>query len=307
MPKKVPVIITGDVDFSDHHSGADKRAILQNLLEITRSMELRCSFLFTAKEAQKFPDIVHDLSMEGHEIGCHGLTHGDEEEYNNMAPEKQRAYIHEATDIISKIVGTDVVSFRAPRVKVSATMYQTLSEAGYIVDSSVCSQRMDLVSSNLFNMDWLFAPRLPYHPSKRTPYRRGNMALTVVPVSALGFPFISSLLYVVGPKIMKGIFRLFYLESCFTGKPIVYLFHPYDFIPEIRGARNYGKNIKVHGLRFRRYFRRRDPSKRFQDTIELWKYIMSCPGTLCLTLKQYVIRSQEQTKGMRCPTNWLSS
>ena len=68
----------------------------------------------------------------------------------------------------------------------------------------------------------------------------GNLPILEIPVSAIAVPFISSALYVLGVGFMKMVFRALYLEARRTGKPIVYLFHPYEFAGEIKGAKDYG-------------------------------------------------------------------
>src|SRR5262249_39635434 len=162
----------------------------------------------------------------GHEIACHGLTHGSEEEYDSMSPSMQQDYLQKATDMLGAIAGDKPVSFRGPRVKVSGPTLEILTALGYVADSTVCSQRFDVISSNLIHTGWLRAPRTPYHPSANDAYQRGDLAILEVPVSALAVPFISSALYVLGLQFMKALFRALYAESRRTGKPIVYLFHP---------------------------------------------------------------------------------
>jgi hypothetical protein len=285
--KKVYVIISGDIDYSEHHKHSDKLMILGSILNIAKDLNVKLSFNFTAKEAMKIDSCVKSLVDAGHEIGCHGLFHNDDEEYNRLSCEKQFQYISEATNILSRITGKDVCSFRAPRVKVSSHMYQILEKLGYLTDSSVCSQRMDLISSNMFNKDWLFAPRLPYNPSPSNPFKKGNSRVLIVPVSALFVPFISSVLYVFGLTCMKMLFSIFYLESLVTGKPIVYLYHPYEFIPEIKGKKNYDSNLKVHGPRWRRHLYRGTPQDKLEKHIKLWRYMKKFKAVEIVTMKQF--------------------
>ena len=40
-----------------------------------------------------YPDEIQKILAQGHEIGCHGLTHGDEEDYERMPEQMQRSYI----------------------------------------------------------------------------------------------------------------------------------------------------------------------------------------------------------------------
>jgi hypothetical protein len=157
----------------------------------------------------------------------------------------------------------------------------------YVADSTVCSQRFDLVSSNLVHPGWLRAPRRPYHPSADDAYRRGDLDILEVPVSALAIPFISSTLYVFGLWFMKALFRVLYAESRRTGKPIVYLFHPYEFTEEIQGAKDYSRNLKVHGLRLRRHLYRGDAAARLDWNLRLWRFMAGFDGVRFATVSQY--------------------
>jgi len=286
-PDAVYVLVTGDVDYSEHHEHADKLKIFDRIEKAARELDLKLSFYFTAREAVQVAPCVRNLDRAGHEIGCHGLIHNDDEEYNRMSYPRQFACISEATHILSEIIDSGICSFRAPRVKVSAHMYRVLAKLGYLTDSSVCSQRTDLISSNMVNPNWLFAPRMPYRPSLDNPFKRGTARVLIVPVSALFVPYISSVFYVFGYSFMKMLFRFLYAESRVTGKPIVYLYHPYEFIKEIPGKKCYNSNVRVHGLRFRRHFYRGTPEVKFAQNISFWKYMKSFPAVQFVTMKQF--------------------
>jgi hypothetical protein len=94
-----------------------------------------------------------------------------------MSTSMQRSYIEEATKKLEKLVGSPILSFRSPRVKTSAQTLRLLSEYGYLADSSVCSQRVDFISSNLINGGWLSAPRQPYHPHRDNAFKRGDLPI----------------------------------------------------------------------------------------------------------------------------------
>jgi len=292
--KTVPVLITADVDFSRHHALEDKQAAFESLLSVARDAGAAITFYFVANEAAAVGEIPERLRAAGHEIGCHGLRHDEEEEYSTLPMARQAELVQAATGILRNLAGTEIRAFRAPRVKVSADTYRVLAAEGYLTDSSVCSQRFDLISSNLVNVGWLTAPRRPYQPSAHSPYRRGTLPLLVVPISAIAVPFISSALYVLGVRAMKLLFRLLYAESLRTGKPIVYLFHPYEFAGEIPGARDYGKNVRVHGLRFRRHLYRGGPQDKLAWTAELLGYIGGFEHARFMTMSEFAAHHRAQ-------------
>jgi peptidoglycan/xylan/chitin deacetylase (PgdA/CDA1 family) len=286
----VPVLLTGDVDYSTHHRDQDKSRAFDQMLQAGRELAGGLTFFFVAREAEQVPSYPRILREAGHEIGCHGLTHGNEEEYDSMPLDMQEEYLGKATGVLSTLGNCEILSFRGPRVKVSGPTLKILSRMGYLADSTVCSQRFDLISSNLVHPGWLRAPRCPYHPSADDAYGRGNLEILEVPVSALAIPFISSTLYVFGLRFMKALFRALYSESRRTGKPIVYLFHPYEFAEEIEGVKDYSSNLKVHGLRFRRYLYRGDSSSKLDWNLSLWRYMAGFEGVRFMTMSQYAER-----------------
>jgi peptidoglycan/xylan/chitin deacetylase (PgdA/CDA1 family) len=295
MAEQVPVLITWDIDPS--YRPRKKRA-LQAAIELCRELEIRATFFFVAQEARWYPEEIAEMRRAGHEIGSHGLTHGDEEEYDRMQREMQCRYIKEATRLLEERAATPVTAFRGPRVKISPLTLELLSERGYLADSSVCSQRLDMVSSNLINLGWLRAPRSPYHPHRESAFRRGDLEILEVPVSALVIPFISSALYALGLPLMKVLSRLLYAEARSKGKPIVYLGHPSELgpqsLPRFKRSHLSFKTLRTHGLRLRRRLRPNAES-RLGLNRALFSYIAALPGTRFMTMREYVRQSRQST------------
>ncbi|MFZ5917461.1 MAG: polysaccharide deacetylase family protein [Chloroflexota bacterium] len=302
---RVPLLITWDVDpdfwlpLEVRHHGLD------TAVSLCHSLGIRATFYFTAAGAHLYPERMKTLQSQGHEIGCHGLTHGDEEDYDRMSPDLQDAYIAQATEKLSTFAGATLRAFRSPRVKTSAHTLKRLGEYGYWTDSSVCSQRMDLISSNLINVNWLRAPRRAYHPHRENAFKPGDLPIWEVPVSAAGLPFISAVLNALGPVVMKGLFRLLYAESRLTGKPIVYLAHPVEFrqrkkpnqaqkkqrgIPYLNRRFLSPSFIRTHGFRIRKLLYRTDGQELLANTRELFSFMLSFPGIVPVTASEYAIQ-----------------
>jgi hypothetical protein len=296
----VPILITWDVD-PDLWMSLDKRLwALDTAMGICHAQNIRATFYTTAQPAHLYRSRFETMKQQGHEIGCHGLTHGTEENYDRMSIHKQRLYINIATEYLQAMAGTPVRAFRSPRVKTSAITQRLLTAKGYLSDSSVCSQRMDLISSNLVNTDWIFAPRKPYHPHPDNAFKAGNLPLWQIPISAVGLPFISSTMQVVGLKPMKLFFELLYNEAKLTGKPIVYLAHPVEFVG--RSGRSQKRRwqaqlkpeyftptyIRAHGLRLRNLFYWFNPANFLEFTQELFAYMASFPNVKFMTVTEYV-------------------
>ena len=290
--KKVPILITWDVDPSPEVSYEARKLSLGVTVDLCSELDIRSTFFITANASQVHSGDLERMQTHGHQIGCHGLSHSDEEEYDKMDEAIQRTYIEEATQKLESMAGTPIRVFRSPRVKISACTMKLLAQYGYLADSSVCSQRMDLLSSNLINPGWLFSPRLPYHPHCRSAFKRGDLPIWEIPLSAVGAPFISAFLSVLGLSFMKVIFRLLYAESRRTGKPIVYMAHPVEFtsgwlkpftLKELSPS-----YIRVHGFLVRKHLYRMDPESWLNATRELFSYMASFSDVVFMSVGEYV-------------------
>lgn len=295
--RHVPVLITWDVDPDRWATPADRENALNIAMDLCAANGIRSTFYITANHAHEYPAELARMAELGQEVGCHGLTHTDEEDYNRMPESMQRDYIAKATEKLTAATGLPTRSFRSPRVKTSAATLRVLSELGYLSDSTVCSQRIDFISSNLINPGWIVAPRTPYHPHPDDPYKRGNLPLWEIPVSALVLPFISGTLNVFGLTFMQRMFDAFYREAKRTGKPIVYLAHPPELAEIDRAAAQASPHlltqkfslsqIKTHGLLIRRKLYKMDAVTWRQATADLFAYMARFDDVRFVTAYEY--------------------
>ncbi|MDM8519995.1 polysaccharide deacetylase family protein [Anaerolineales bacterium HSG6] len=304
---KVPILITWDVDPDLWLPLEKRRWALETAMNLCHDQAIPATFYITAQPANIYQTQFKTLKAQQHEIGCHGWTHGTEENYDRMSSQKQRLYIKLATEYLQAITGETLRAFRSPRVKTSAITQNILAEQGYLSDSSVCSQRADLISSNLVNTDWLLAPRRPYHPQTNHAFKAGDLPIWQVPISAMALPFISSTMQVLGVAPMKRFFDLLYQEAKYTGKPIIYLAHPIEFVG--RSGKNRKRSwkaqlkpqyftptyIRAHGIRLRNLLYRFTPVDFLGFTIELFAYMASFPDVTFMTMTDYINKIDEKT------------
>jgi peptidoglycan/xylan/chitin deacetylase (PgdA/CDA1 family) len=113
------------------------------ILRILANHNVQATFLFTGREAQNNPDIVHAVLNAGHEIGCHTMFHetvgqavfdmpGD----NFILDCEMEHRLDLATTAVERVAGVRPISFRAPRLFGSSAMIRVLDRLGYRVDSS---------------------------------------------------------------------------------------------------------------------------------------------------------------------------
>ncbi len=289
----VPVLLTCDI----HTHMAGPGPVREDLVAARRILSglgLRCTFFFPAQSAEELQDQVEALRQDGHEIGCHGLTHVPAENYGVLPAATQRQFLAEATDRLGRLLGAPPVSFRAPVFKLSGGTIGALEDLGYRADVSVTAQRLGLFGSDVYDLRPLLAPRRPYHPDRRDPFRRGTMALWEIPVSAWGLPFLSNTERLCGLPAMRAFFRALHLESRLTGKPVVFMFHAEDLNAD-RGveprrplAWSDFLPSRTHGFQFRHALLEHDWCLVRRDLVALFREMASPSDVRFLTVQEYV-------------------
>ena len=206
---------------------------MPKLLEIYSKYNVKSTFFYTGYIAKKFPDVVKLAFDNGHEIGCHGLSHKLEHGFDVMPFKKQKKHLVEAKKILEDITGNEVISFRAPALRVNGDTTRALIETGFLIDSSISSQRFDFFFSfgSREKFKFLTSPRLPYKTSVKELNKIGDGPLVEVPVSAIILPYIGPSLraFSFPTKILRN---LLIWENKLNGKPIVFYSHPPEFLDE---------------------------------------------------------------------------
>ena len=206
---------------------------MPRLLELYAKYNVKATFFFVADFAKECPEIVRMIQPYGHEVACHGLTHEHDKAFDILTFEEQKEHLSVAKKILEDISGEEVVSFRAPALRVNNFTPQALLETGFKTDSSVAPQRLDIFMTlgSKNKLSWLKAPRSPYHVSNVNMSRRGDADLLEVPVSSFGFPYIGTFMR-VAPSLNKLTRYLLYLETKNTNKCVNFLIHPNELIEE---------------------------------------------------------------------------
>ena len=281
----VPLLITMDLEIAKDHNTEEQRTILEKISFDLNKLHLPLSIFLTSDSLDLFKMHIHKLNSPDNVFGIHGIDHGFNENYKNLDEEIIRSNIDYAFYNICNSLCRSPESFRGPFMSTSSDTQKILTKKGIKSDFSVCSQRMDFMNSKGGDIRWLFSPRLPYHPSVKSPYRTGESPLWVVPLSCIGFPFISSVLYIFGLRFMKYFFRILMKESMITKKPIVYLFHSYEFTGDDylnKSELNYPVSSFFHK------FYISDVKKRYELNICLLKYMLSFDSVFPMNSSQYI-------------------
>ena len=203
------------------------------LLDLYDEYEVKATFFYIADFAKTCPDIVRMVQARGHEIACHGLTHRHDKAFDSMPFEEQLEHLKTAKAILEDIAGEEVISFRAPALRVNSDTPKALIGTGFRYDSSVAPQRMDMFMSlgSRGKLQWFGAPRAPYKTRGDNLARKGDSSIIEVPVSSFGLPYIGTLLR-ISPALSALTRDLLYLETKGTDKGINFLIHPNELIVE---------------------------------------------------------------------------
>ena len=234
-------MITNDVETTSilNHKLRDKTGEyvlnqgMPRLLDLYDKYGVKATFFYTGHIAQLFPDVVRMAHERGHEVGSHGLTHEVSKAFDVLSPEEQLSHLKQSKQILEDIIGEEVVSFRAPAARVDKRFPLVMKEAGFKVDSSVSSQRLDMMFSfgALKKLNWLTAPRHAYFAQEENIFRKGESEVLEVPISAMGFPYIGTFMR-IAPGLNRFTRQMLYWETLCNGRQFVFLTHPNEFIDE---------------------------------------------------------------------------
>lgn len=234
-------LITNDVETTSilNHKLRDKTGEyvlhqgMPRLLDLYDKYGIKATFFYTGHIAKLYPQVVKMAYERGHEVGSHGLTHEVSKAFDVMPPEEQLSHLKQSKQILEDIIGDKVVSFRAPAARVDKGFPQILAEAGFKVDSSVSSQRLDMMFSfgALKKLHWLTAPRKAYFTKTDNIFRKGDSEILEVPISALVFPYIGTFMR-IAPALNRITRNVLYCETLCNGRQFVFLTHPNEFIDE---------------------------------------------------------------------------
>ena len=203
------------------------------LLDIYSEFKIKSTFFFTGYIAKLYPDVVKMIIKYGHEVASHGKSHLPKNGFDLMPFEKQKRHLEYTKKLLEDISGQEVISFRAPALRVNSHTARALIETGHKIDSSVASQRFDFFLSfgSRNKLKWLFAPRLPYRVDINNIFRKGNSELVEVPLSALFFPYVGTTMRIF-PLLTSIQRRFIHIETIINNKPVVFDIHPNEFIDE---------------------------------------------------------------------------
>ncbi|MCQ2341400.1 MAG: polysaccharide deacetylase family protein [Paludibacteraceae bacterium] len=234
------VCITNDVEATTIQGEAYNQVVASRVrneampitLDLYRKYGIKATFFCLGTLIEQYPDIAQRIQQEGHEVACHGWVHDSSLAFDVMSEEQQIEHLCLAKQTLEKAIDAEVVSFRAPALRVNEFTAKALIALGFTHDSSVAPQRLDAFISlgSKKKLQWIGAPRCVYNTHINNLARVGKTNITEVPVSAFGLPYIGAMLR-LSPILTKLMRWCLYLETRRNNKKVVtLLFHPNELI-----------------------------------------------------------------------------
>lgn len=196
--------------------------VMQMLLETLRRKGVRVTFFVVGYIAEAFPDLIKQMSDDGHEIASHGFSHT---QLFKLTRKQLCEELKRSVNLLKAITGKPVIGFRAPHFSVSEDYYwvfDLLSELGFKYDSSIFP-----IAGPRYGI-----PHFPRYPVRVT---FGGTTIIEVPLSTIhrlgtNFPVSGGGYFRLLPYfIIRRMIRKVNAE----GIPFVVYCHPYEFSPEV--------------------------------------------------------------------------
>lgn len=200
---------------------------LPMLLRLYDKYSISATFFVTGDIAEEFPAIPRMIVDAGHELASHSYSHQDIFALDVLDLEGQVQQISKSKKILEDIGGCEVVSFRAPALRVNEWTPQALQLTGFKIDSSISPQRADMFLSfgAIKKINRIWADRKPGYISKCNMNKRGDYGVFEIPISALFIPYIGTMLR-ISPHTTNILKHIVHWEAGLDGQPVNFLIHP---------------------------------------------------------------------------------
>lgn len=110
------------------------------ILETLKKYNIHATFFLCGFWVEAYPDMVHAIAADGHEIGNHSMTHPH---MSKLSPEQITKELDKFESVVEPITGKKTVLFRAPFGEYNDTVIKALRNRGY-----------EVIQWNIDTIDW---------------------------------------------------------------------------------------------------------------------------------------------------------
>lgn len=116
----------------------------ENILNVFKKYNTKATFFTLGSIAEKYPELIKNISNEGHEIASHGFTHTP---VWNHSPDDFENEIRKTNKLLEEITGKKVIGFRAPYASLNqetSWIIDVLKSEGFLYDASLFPMKTPL-------------------------------------------------------------------------------------------------------------------------------------------------------------------
>lgn len=95
--------------------------------------KVQCTFFILGWIAERFPDLIREISNRGHEIASHGYSHNL---CNIISAKELKQDLEHSRKLLEDTIGASIIGYRAPNFSINQEVIEIIREAGYSYDSS---------------------------------------------------------------------------------------------------------------------------------------------------------------------------
>jgi len=188
------------------------------LLDILAEGGATATFFTLGWVAQRHPDLVRRIVLEGHELASHGSDHYRADQ---QSPEEFRADVRRSKALLEDLGGVLVLGYRAPTFSIgrhTRWAHAILAEEGFRYSSSVYPITHDLYGD----------PTAPRHPFRPQP-NLIEIPLTTIRLLGRNLPSAGGGYFRLLPyRLTRAALRKASRE---TARPCVFYLHPWEIDP----------------------------------------------------------------------------
>jgi peptidoglycan/xylan/chitin deacetylase (PgdA/CDA1 family) len=253
-----------DLKQKERYSYLEYEMGMQNMLKLFDEFGIKATFFVVGQDLTitRNQNILKQVYEQGHEIASHTMHHT--QGFRMLDKEKKTEQLVLSEEMIEQTISKKPVGFRSPGWNISDDAVDILIERGYLYDSSLfptylmpllkylhyvsMSSRSKIERTTMGQMDYMIANPKPYETDNRKLRQKGSSGFYEFPVSVtpiFRIPFFATLLLATGMPLFKFSYKLIRAFH----RPIVYLFHLFDFVdfshPEFMGQLPGSKGVYV--------------------------------------------------------------
>jgi len=239
----------------DGHKYSDRvRTNTERYLGWLKKTNSHCTFFTVGKIAERHPDLIREISAQGHEIAAHSYSHIP---VGNLGEKEFKNDLEKNISVLVKAGASNVKGFRAPvfsMTQKTTWAYRAMADLGITYSSSVLPAKNPLFGWEGFGYE-----------SKKMDGNVLEIPMTVNKFGPLTLPVAGGVYFRALPT------TLLYaaVKKCvLQGRPVLSYFHPYDADTEQERFMHAGIN-ESRFYNWLMYYNRRNLFKRLNGLLKL--------------------------------------